>query len=133
MDSCVRPDLALSRNLGKHAVENILISAINEASGQDIADYALALGIIHSDNSQQMLISFLQHDDAQVRGCAAFALGAIGSPQALKELSKLRLDSSLVGRGSRMYPRREFREPASSLGPTVGKMAMEAIQKIQSR
>lgn len=125
--------LALSRNLGKHAVENILISAINEASGQDIADYALALGIIHSDNSQQMLISFLQHDDAQVRGCAAFALGAIGSPQALKELSKLRLDSSLVGRGSRMYPRREFREPASSLGPTVGKMAMEAIQKIQSR
>ncbi len=94
------------------------------------SEVALAIGRTRSRNAVPPLIERLKFDKSdQVRAAAVVALGEIGDPSAVVELSKLLSPTMAEGKGKRKQKENEFvlRAAAGSLGQIRNRAAVPAL------
>ena len=130
----------LSNNMGASNVAGILADALAGSSGQERADYALALGLIGSPLGVDPLIDTLADPDPEVRACSAFALGQLGDERAIPALSELLDDNAYENRPAHTYPWRggDTWDPRECPWDpvehsSVGRIAALAISEIRQR
>jgi hypothetical protein len=86
----------VARQLGTSASALALSSAIESAPPKERADYVFALGFIELAEGFDAAIAATQDHDPTVRGCAIYALAAIGRAEAAPAVERLLSDEQEV-------------------------------------
>jgi hypothetical protein len=87
----------VAEKLGPSAAAQILASAVRSGPFDDRAAYVFALGFLKLADGLDAALWATRNEDPTVRGCAVYALAAIGRPEAADAIERLLSDEGEVG------------------------------------